>query len=56
VANGTEAVDLVIPMTATCETDQDCQSLVEGFGDSQINFDPIQLETPTPESPTPSDG
>lgn len=56
VANSTESVDLVIPMTATCETDQDCESLVEGFGDSQIDFDPIPLEKPTTEPPTPSGG
>lgn len=59
VANGTDSVDLVIPMEATCETDEDCRSLVEGFGDTQINFDPITLETPsngTPSNGTPSNG
>ena len=52
VANGTEDVSLVIPMEATCETDEDCQSLVEGFGKSQIRFRPDVLETPTSETPS----
>ncbi|MEU4602219.1 hypothetical protein AB0F43_04480 [Kribbella sp. NPDC023972] len=61
VAHSTESVSLVIPVEATCETEADCQNLAKGFGDSQIDFDPIPLETPTTEPPTeptetPSDG
>ncbi|TDD28256.1 hypothetical protein E1218_07620 [Kribbella turkmenica] len=64
VANGTEDVYLVIGMTAVCETQDDCDGLVEGFGESQIRFRPMFLETPTteptsegtPSSEMPSDG
>ncbi|GAB2662229.1 hypothetical protein GCM10009743_43150 [Kribbella swartbergensis] len=59
VANGTEAVDLVIAVQAVCETEKDCESLAEGFGASQIEFQPIPLETPggeTPTNGTPSNG
>jgi hypothetical protein len=56
VANGTGAVELVIPVTATCETEKDCESLAEGFGTSQIEFRPIPLETPTPSNGTPGNG
>ena len=52
VANGTDDVTLVIPMSATCETEEDCQSLVAGFGTSQIRFQPDVLETPTSETPS----
>ena len=59
VANSTEVVDLVIGVEAVCETEKDCQSLAKGFGTTQIDFDPIPLETPTSETPTngtPSNG
>ncbi len=57
VANSTDDVTLVIPMSATCESEEDCQSLVAGFGGSQIRFQPDVLETPTSETPpTPTDG
>jgi hypothetical protein len=56
VANGTKPVDLVIPIEAVCATDEDCKSLAEGFGDSQIDFDPIPLETPSPTTETSSSG
>jgi hypothetical protein len=64
VANSTESVDLVIPVQAVCETEEDCQSLTKGFGTTQIDFEPIELETPATESPangtpttaTPSNG
>jgi hypothetical protein len=52
VANGTGQVTLVMSISATCETQADCDGLLEGFGKSQINFDPIPLETPTTEPPT----
>jgi hypothetical protein len=52
VANGTEDVHLVIPMDATCETEEDCQSLIEGFGTSQIRFRPDVVETPASETPS----
>jgi hypothetical protein len=52
VANSTDDVTLVIPMSATCETEEDCQSLVAGFGTSQIRFQPDVLETPTSETPS----
>lgn len=50
VADGTDSVVLVIPMQATCDSEQDCKSLVAGFGTSQISFEPDFLETPTTES------
>jgi hypothetical protein len=59
VANSTDDVTLVIPISATCETEEDCQSLAAGFGGSQIRFQPDVLETPTSETPTsetPSNG
>ncbi|WP_433167454.1 hypothetical protein [Kribbella sp. CA-247076] len=52
IGNGTEDVTLIIPMEATCKTQDDCDSLLEGFGKSQIRFRPDVLETPTTEPPT----
>jgi hypothetical protein len=53
VANGNKEVTLVIPVEATCATQSDCNSLARGKGTSQIDFDPIELETtPTETTPT----
>lgn len=51
IANGTEDVELIMSVAATCETEADCQSLVADQGGSQISFSPIELR-PSPESPT----
>lgn len=56
VAAGNEDVSLIIPVTATCETKADCQSLL-GAGGSQISFSPDEFsDSPPPsEPPPPSD-
>jgi hypothetical protein len=50
VAAGSRDVSLIIPVTAVCATDEDCQSLVGDAGGSQLAFSPGDF------SPTPSDG
>lgn len=52
IANGSEDVSLVIPVAATCASQDDCDSLAHGSGGSQITFTPDILETPTPDTPT----
>lgn len=53
VANGNDTVLVIISATATCATEDDCNSLTEGAGQSSVGFNPGELETPTE---TPSDG
>jgi hypothetical protein len=50
IANSTDDVQLIMPVTATCKTEVDCQSLDADQGGSQISFSPIDL-APSPESP-----
>ncbi|MGW1343009.1 hypothetical protein ACWCOV_18300 [Kribbella sp. NPDC002412] len=51
VANGTGEVRLIIPIEATCQTQDDCDSLVEDDQDKVV-FEPDVLETPTTEPTT----
>jgi len=48
VANGSDDVSLIIPVDATCASQEDCDSLVDGTGGSQIRFTPDTIETPSP--------
>jgi hypothetical protein len=65
IANHDDEVDLIMKVSATCETQNDCDSLAKGFGKTQISFFPDIIETPTGETPseqpspddtTPTDG
>ena len=47
VANGSDDVSLIIPVKATCARQEDCDSLVDGTGGSQIRFTPDIIETPS---------
>ena len=38
IANGSKDVSLIIPVAATCATQDDCDSLADGSGGSQITF------------------
>jgi hypothetical protein len=50
IANGSNDVSLIIPVAATCASQEDCDSLANGSGGSQITFAPDILDTPTPET------
>lgn len=47
VENGSDDVSLIIPVKATCTSQEDCDSLVDGTGGSQIRFTPDTIWTPT---------
>jgi hypothetical protein len=50
IANGSKDVSLIIPVAATCASQEDCDSLANGTGGSQITFSPEILDTPTTET------
>ena len=50
IANGSKDVSLIIPVSATCASQEDCDSLANGTGGSQITFAPEVLDTPTTET------
>ncbi|MFI7062609.1 hypothetical protein ACIBL3_16625 [Kribbella sp. NPDC050124] len=55
IANGTGEVRLIIPIEATCATQDDCDHLVEDDQDKVV-FEPDTLETPTDPTTGPSTG
>lgn len=52
IASSGEDVNVIIHTIATCATREDCKSLTEGFGGSQVSFFPEELETTPSETPT----
>ena len=44
---GTDKIDLVISVDAICATQDDCDSLAAGKGETQIHFQPEILPTPS---------
>jgi hypothetical protein len=47
VENGSDDVSLIIPVKATCASQEDCDGLVDGTGGSQIRFTPDTIWTPS---------